>query len=268
MSITKTVALSWEGFEIYWYGLILAVSLILGYLVLRKLYLRQGLGIGLVDKFFVQIVIWGFIGARLYHVINEAQYYLSEPGKIFFIWEGGLAIHGAIIAGLIYTIFFSRKFKISFWKLADIASIPLLLGQALGRWGNYFNEELFGRPSNLPWAIYISPDNRPLEYMEFARFHPAFLYEFFWDFAGFLILLRYYRSVTTKKAPDGRIFALYLIIYSLGRIGVEFLRVDRVPIILGFRLPLVMSLILLISGVFLLVRRWRGERDLNPRPSA
>src|SRR3990167_4879685 len=156
------------------------------------------------------LVVSGLVGARLYHVLNEWSYYWAHPLRIFAVWNGGLAIHGALIAGLIFLWFYTKRQSTSylpsdamhqalqagklpatsylFWLL-DLLAPAVLLGQAIGRWGNYFNQELFGYPTSLPWSIPISLENRPLAFQTANYFHPTFLYESLWDLMGFVLLL-------------------------------------------------------------------------------
>lgn len=238
-------------FGINFYGLILSFSLLLAYFAFRKLALKSGISLAIGDKVFTGLAVWGFIGARLYHVLNEFSYYFADPKRIFFVWEGGLAIHGAIVAGIIYLIIFCGRNKLPFFRMADLVSPALMLGQAIGRWGNYFNQELFGKPTSLPWAVYISPLNRPEGYGLYSKFHPTFFYEFLWDLLAFVLLLKLFK----KNKKDGRIFAVYFILYSVGRIFVEFLRIDDVPSVFGLRLPMVASFVILMAGVYFFAKK-------------
>ena len=173
------------------------------------------------------------IGARLYYVLFKLEYYLRNPRLILAIWEGGLAIHGAIIVSIIVAIIFAKVKKINFLSFADIAAPALILGQAIGRWGNYVNQEAYGSETNLPWAIYVDGAYR----------HPTFLYESIWNLVVFGALVYLLRKASLKP---GSIFSLYLAGYSLGRVFIEGLRTDS--LMLGpFRVAQ------LISGAFILV---------------
>lgn len=254
---------------LHWYGLFLALGALAGFFVFIKLGKRYGFrGADLENLFFITIIA-GLIGARIYHVLNEWSYYTAHPNEILSIWNGGLAIHGALIAGVIVFILFARAKKLSFWLLTDIAVPALAIGQAIGRWGNYFNQELYGKPTSLPWGIPIEPLNRPLQYLNSAYFHPTFLYESLGSLLVFGLLLYMHKRLTatyTKKAGEavtraGMITFVYLITESFVRIGSELLRIDRVPTIGGVRLPLLVSIgIALAAGVLIAVRMRPAKR--------
>lgn len=243
------------AFSIHWYGLLLAVAAAVGYLIFRRLGRGYGLNGTDLELLFFWTVIAGLVGARLYHVSNEWGAYASNPVDIVKIWNGGLAIHGAIIAGLLVLILFARRKNLSFWLLGDIAAPAFALGQAIGRWGNYFNQELFGRPTSLPWGIPIQPLNRPPQFIENAYFHPAFLYEFLGSLLVFTLLMILHRKRLKALPPEpgrttagaGAIMLTYFILESIVRTATEFLRIDRVPIVFGVRLPLLVSLALVLA---------------------
>ena len=261
---------------IYWYGLFYTISIVLGYWLVSSTLKRilathyplpstHSAALRLtarLPEFTFALVVVGLIGARLYHVLNEWQYYWAHPLQIFAIWNGGLAIHGALIAGLIFLWLYSKRQATSYklpatsyllW-LADLLSPAILLGQAIGRWGNYFNQELFGYPTTLPWGIPISPANRPPEFEQFTYFHPTFLYESLWDFVGAIILIiwlsrwRHYKLQATSYKP-GLIFPIYLIWMSFGRISIEFFRINTSPLVFGWKLSVLMSMIFVLIGI-------------------
>jgi len=240
--------------SIYWYGLLLAAALLAGYWLAGFLAKRKNLPVGLIESLYINLVIWGFAGARLYHVLNEWGYYWRNPAEIIMVWHGGLAIHGAIIAGLGALYYSARRRKLVFWSLLDLYSLPLLLGQVIGRWGNYFNQELFGQPTNLPWGIPIDIANRPAGFEQFNYFHPAFLYESLWNLGVFVFLWFLFKK---QKRAAGTIFWSYVGLYSLGRFSVELLRIDSVPILFGARLPLAVSALLIILAATMF---WRVKR--------
>ncbi len=169
----------------------------------------------------------GIVGARLYHVVTEYHRYTRNPfPKVLEGYAGGLGIYGAIAGGFLGLLLFSWYRAISPLTFADAAAPGLALGQAIGRWGNYFNQELFGRPSELPWAIYIAPQNRPVQFADATSFHPTFLYEAIWDVLVCLVLLWVARRFS-ERLKAGDVFMLYVGLYSLGRFLVETLRVDQ-----------------------------------------
>ena len=182
-------------------------------------------------ELIADLAIWLVIGAipaaRLYYVIFQWQNYSQHPDQIIKIWEGGIAIHGAIIGGTIAAIIFSYFKRVSFWQLADLVAPSVALGQAIGRWGNFFNSEAFGSPTDLPWKLYIPKANRPFEYINFDYFHPTFLYESLWNLVVFAILMYLFIDDNRRhRLKTGSLFLIYLIAYSIGRFGVEGLRTD------------------------------------------
>ncbi len=256
------------SFTLHWYGLFLAVGTLAGYIVFIKLGKRYGLKNADLENLFFIAIVFGLIGARIYHVLNEWSYYAAHRNEILSIWNGGLAIHGALIAGFVVFLLFARRKKVSFWLLADIAAPALAIGQAIGRWGNYFNQELYGGPTSLPWGIPIEPLNRPLQFLDEKFFHPAFLYESIGSFAVFALMLYLHKRFLagSKRGTDNRtvvhgaglIALTYLITESLVRAGTELVRIDRVTTIAGVRLPLLMSIaIALAAGIalYMLLRR-------------
>lgn len=256
-------------FILRWYGLLLALGAVFGYLVARSLAKRYGISEETVAALAFFVLIVGFVGARLYHVLNEPGYYFRNPAEIVKVWKGGLAIHGAIIAGLAVTYWFCRKYKLLFWKMTDLFVPSLILGQAIGRWGNYFNQELFGRPTKLPWGIPINPLNRPANAASDEYFHPTFLYESLWDMAIFATLLVLHRRNIKKGGVDkhGFITMTYLALYSLGRLLNELLRIDRTPVIVGIRLPILVSGLVIVAaciGMFLLTRKTQASKLSAP----
>ena len=305
------------SFAIHWYGILLVIGFLFGYFLSGFLAKQKNLDKDKIKTIYVNLIIWGLVGARLYHILNEPKFYFSNPLKIIEVWNGGLAIHGAIIAGILVLYYYHKKNiiiarersdrgdlkiashqsggqafvactdKYSFWSLADLYSIPLILGQAIGRWGNYFNQELFGGPTNSSLGIPIDMANRPAEFELITHFHPTFLYESIWNLLVFGFLFFLYkkkaqsviaRSDNDTRLParqeaismlktrlssfgkrfvsnDGLIFWLYLGLYSLGRIFVEFLRIDNVPLIFGTRLPLLLSGLLVVFSVIMLLKK-------------
>lgn len=253
--------------KIYWYGFLMTVAVIIGFLLCRRLLKPYNIkNDHLIDLGFY-LVIFGLLGARLAHVIVELPYYIEHPGEILLFWHGGMAIHGAVIAGASVLAFYAKSrsssifpqisdWREGFLRLADIISMPLILGQAIGRWGNYFNQELYGLPTGLPWGIPISMPNRVEGFESFSYFHPAFLYESAANLALFLLLFLIWQKRDKMKSKlaktPGFIFSLYLAGYSLIRIGVETIRIDRMPEVFGIRLAILASALLLIVASWLM----------------
>ena len=209
-----------------YHGLFIALGIAVGTWLTARELARRGYdgALALGSLFFV--VPLGFVGARLYHVLTEYHRYTRNPfPKVLEGWEGGLGIYGAVAGGFLGLLLFSWYRGISPLAFADAAAPGLVLGQAIGRWGNYFNQELFGRPSDLPWAIGIAPENRPTEFADATSFHPTFLYESLWDVLVCLALLWVARRFS-ERLKDGDVFVLYVSLYSVGRFLVETLRID------------------------------------------
>lgn len=242
------------GIDIYFYGIILAIAITIGSFV------ADNIG----EKFFnlkketmidiaPYLIVFGVIGARLYYCFLNHDFYLRFPTEILAIRHGGISIHGAILGGLIGLIIYAKRHKISALKLCDATSIGLALAQAIGRWGNFFNSEAFGTPTNLPWKLYIAPKYRPIPYTDYEFFHPTFLYESILDFILFIIL--YYIAKNYKNKKDGNIAFIYLILYSIIRIFVESFRLDSVKYIWGHPVAIIVSIgIILISSTMLVIR--------------
>ena len=240
-------------FNIHWYGCLIVLSIILGLILVFKLASKVKIKKQFLENLIFYLVIGGFIGARLYDVLAEFPYYLKNPLDIFKVWQGGLSIYGALIGGLTVLFFFSRKYRINFFTLADLLVPALALGQAIGRWGNYFNQEIFGWPTSLPWGIPIKLAARPAEFFASQYFHPCFLYESIWNFLVFLVLI-FLRKFNLHKGKSGMVFALYLILYSFGRFFMEFLRIDSQPMWLGLRLGQITAILMFVVGWGIIIK--------------
>ncbi len=243
------VLIAFGPLKIYWYGMFIVLGILAAFYL--AFYLAEYYNIRkeiIVDSVFWSI-IFGVIGARLYHVFLDFSYYSKNPLNIFKLWQGGLAIHGAIIAGLIVLWSFCKKNRINFWLLTAIYVPGLSLAQAIGRFGNYFNQELYGRPTGLPWGIPINPAYRLNEYAAFTYFHPTFIYESLLSFLifAFLLYLHFLKIKKKKNIPAELIVGSYLILYSLARILTETIRIDPTPIIFGLRFPQFAGLIIIIA---------------------
>jgi phosphatidylglycerol---prolipoprotein diacylglyceryl transferase len=246
-------------FALRYYGICIALGIAAGtWLTARQLERKGYDGTLALDSLFF-IIIPGFIGARIYHVITDYDLYAGDPiPGVFEVWNGGLGIYGAVAGGFLGGVVFSWFRGISVLDFADAAAPGLILAQAIGRWGNYFNQELFGRPTDLPWGIRISPENRPVEFADATAFHPTFLYESIWNLLGCLALLWIARRFADWLRP-GDLFLIYVSLYSVGRFLVETLRVDPAFLIGGdFRGNLFVSSVLaLFFAMFLFLRHSR-----------
>ncbi|MDN5697484.1 MAG: prolipoprotein diacylglyceryl transferase [Rubrobacter sp.] len=230
-----------------YYGLFIALGIVVGTWLTSKELERRGYdGALAVDALFFTIPP-GFVGARIYHVVTDYDLYTDDWTGIFAVWNGGLGIYGAVIGGFLGLLLFSYLREIGPLTFADAAAPGLILAQAIGRWGNYFNQELFGLPSNLPWAIRIAPENRPPGYEEASAFHPTFLYESIWNLLVAVLLLWIARRFA-ERLRTGDVILLYVSLYSVGRFFMELLRVDPAFIIgESFRGNLLVSSLLALT---------------------
>ncbi|MBV1759324.1 MAG: prolipoprotein diacylglyceryl transferase [Dethiosulfatibacter sp.] len=226
------------GISIMWYGILIALGVLIGAL----LALRQARRIGFKEEDLIDVIMIGIpvaiIGARLYYVLFNLDYYSNNPGDILNVRGGGLAIHGGIMAAVLAGAIFCKIRKVNFWQIADITAPSFIIAQGIGRWGNFINQEAYGVETTLPWGILI--DGKTV--------HPTFLYESIWSFMVFFFLV-WFRNRHHKF--DGQIFALYMILYSTARFFIEGLRTDS--LYLGnFRVAQLVSLALVITGIVLL----------------
>jgi phosphatidylglycerol---prolipoprotein diacylglyceryl transferase len=207
-----------------WYGLLIASAVLIGLTLSQRLAQSRQINPDLVGDLLVWLIVGAIPGARLYYVLFQWNYYSKYPDQILAIWRGGIAIHGAIIGGTLAAILFSKVKHCSFWRLADVVAPSLILGQAIGRWGNFFNSEAFGSPTDLPWKLFIPADRRPDGFESVAYYHPTFLYESLWNLMVFGILMALF--IRFPKLKRGTLFLVYAIAYSLGRFWIEALRTD------------------------------------------
>jgi len=243
------VAFKVGPFTIRWYGLLIATAVYLGYWLASKKAKVKKQDVNHLANILIYSLAAAIVGARLYYVVFNWSFYRTNLAEVIAVWHGGLAIHGGLLAGLLAAIIYTRKQQLNFWLWADIIAPSLILGQAIGRWGNYFNQEAFGYPTKLPWAIYISPEKRPVQFKNFAYFHPTFFYESVWDLLGFLLLTWLFnrQQKQPQKLPPGVVFSAYLVFYSAGRFFIEGLRTDS--LMLGpLRVAQVVSIVLMGLG--------------------
>jgi prolipoprotein diacylglyceryl transferase len=213
------------------------------------------------------LAVWavpaGLVGARIYHVVTDPELFRGRWWHVFAVWEGGLGIPGGIAAGVIAGAVVARRRGLPVAQLLDVVAPALPLAQAIGRWGNWFNQELFGRPTTLPWALRVDPSHRPSGYRQFSTFHPTFLYESLWNLGLVVVLLVIERRVHLRP---GRLFVIYVGGYALGRLWVEDLRIDPANRIAGLRVNEWVSLVALAACVGVFVADWaRGRRTAGTR---
>lgn len=219
-------------FAVRWYGLLIVTGILVAAYVATREARRRGEDPEHVWNGLILCLVGGIIGARLYHVFSSPAdgslgwwYYRQNPIAILKIWEGGLAIYGAVVGGAIGLWIYTRWAKLKFFRWADVAAPGLLLAQAIGRWGNFANQELYGPPTDLPWGIYIAPERRLPGLENYERFHPVFLYESLFCLLGFILFMIFARR-WAPRLRDGDVFFAYLIYYPFGRFFIEMLRPD------------------------------------------
>jgi phosphatidylglycerol:prolipoprotein diacylglycerol transferase len=237
---------------IHWYGLLMAISILLGFWLVSVFARREEIKQDEIWNLAFYLLIFGFLGARIYHILSEANYYGQHLIEIFYFWQGGLGVFGALIAGLFVLYFYARKYQSSFWLLIDIFIPVLAMGEAIVRWGNWFNQENFGRPTTLSWGIPIEIQNRSFEYLSNQYFHPTFFYQSLWNLFLFFILVIIVKKI---RPGSGIVLAIYFILYALGRFMIEFLRVNYQPVVFGLRLAQIMSILMFLTGVAIIYFR-------------
>lgn len=254
-----------EGFSVgpffvRFYGIILMGGAVAGAFLATREAKRRGYDPEIVWDLFIYLLIGGIVGARIWHILTPSpssgvttSWYLSHPLDALAVWKGGLGIPGAVIGGLIALYFYSRRTGVNFAEWTDIASPSLALGQAIGRWGNFVNRELYGAPTNLPWKIYIDPAHRLANYQNVEYYHPLFLYESLWNLMNLFLLLWISRRFA-GSLKNGDIFLAYLVVYPLGRFLLDFLRLDA-SLVGGINInQTVMAVVALCAGATLYLR--------------
>jgi phosphatidylglycerol---prolipoprotein diacylglyceryl transferase len=248
---------------IRWYGILMATSIVVALWLAHRQARREGLPADDIISVGQWAILAGLAGARVYEVIFNWEYYGQYPAKIPAVWEGGLAIHGGLIVGPLFGVWLAYRWGVPILRGLDVTAPSWAIGQAIGRWGNFFNEEAFGRPTDLPWKLYISPPHRPPGYTQFEYFHPAFLYESVWDLGVFLALVLWLRP--RLREQPGALFFAYIGLYSIGRFAIEGLRLDSF-FIGTIRVPQLASLVgVLVALVGLLWTRRRAASLVHAR---
>ena len=246
------IALSICSIQIYWYSVIILIAIFVAASIVYYEMKKQGVtGDDFTDLFF-NTVLFGIIGARIYYVLFNLSYYLENPIEMFEIWNGGLAIHGALIAGIIYVYLFCRKKKLNTLKILDMIVVGVIIGQSIGRWGNFFNQEAYGKAVDS--LNYLPGFIRDQMYIDGAYRQPTFLFESLWNLLGFVVICILRRR--PKLLKQGEITAFYLIWYGCGRLLIEGLRTDSL-MFLGVRVSQWLSGILILVGIIMVVLRRR-----------
>lgn len=258
---------------IHFYALCIITGIAAAIWIGRKRYANLGGNPDDVSEVAIWAVPFGIIGGRIYHVVTSPSQYFGSNGNpidAVRIWEGGLGIWGAISLGAFgaYLYFRTHKTSLNFRQLLDSLAPGVIVAQAIGRVGNYFNQEVFGKPTELPWGLEIDPVNRPSGFESYSTFHPTFLYELLWCLVVAVLLIKLPGFLKKIALKQGDVFALYILGYTSGRLWIETLRIDEANLILGLRLNIWVSLIVLISSsAYLLANQRRGNTKKNQIPS-
>ncbi|HDB7566961.1 TPA: prolipoprotein diacylglyceryl transferase [Staphylococcus aureus] len=246
------VAFNLGPLSVRWYGIIIAVGILLGYFVAQRALVKAGLHKDtLVDIIFYS-ALFGFIAARIYFVIFQWPYYAENPGEIIKIWHGGIAIHGGLIGGFIAGVIVCKVKNLNPFQIGDIVAPSIILAQGIGRWGNFMNHEAHGGPVSRAFLEQLHLPNFIIEnmYINGQYYHPTFLYESIWDVAGFIILVN-----IRKHLKLGETFFLYLTWYSIGRFFIEGLRTDSLMLTSNIRVAQLVSILLILISISLMVYR-------------
>ncbi|HHC9902249.1 TPA: prolipoprotein diacylglyceryl transferase [Staphylococcus aureus] len=246
------VAFNLGPLSVRWYGIIIAVGILLGYFVVQRALVKAGLHKDtLVDIIFYS-ALFGFIAARIYFVIFQWPYYVENPSEIIKIWHGGIAIHGGLIGGFIAGVIVCKVKNLNPFQIGDIVAPSIILAQGIGRWGNFMNHEAHGGPVSRAFLEQLHLPNFIIEnmYINGQYYHPTFLYESIWDVAGFIILVN-----IRKHLKLGETFFLYLTWYSIGRFFIEGLRTDSLMLTSNIRVAQLVSILLILISISLIVYR-------------
>lgn len=255
------IALDLGFFQIYWYSIFIFLGVLFASFIILREARKQHINEDFIVNLIFYSVIFGLIGARLYYVAFNIDYYLKYPLEILEVWNGGLAIHGGILFGLLTVFLYTKKYKAKTLKVLDVLALGLILGQAIGRWGNFFNGEAYGAVVTLEYLQNLGLPQFLIDgmYINGAYHHPAFLYESIWSLFGFFALLIVRRY---KYLKNGQLTGVYLIWYSVGRLFIEGMRTDS--LMLGnFRVAQLVSIVLIIVGILMLLFCKKGSRFDN-----
>lgn len=253
------------------YALLIILGIVVAVWWGGRRYVARGGQPGTIADIAIWAVPFGIVGGRLYHVITDWQIYFGPDGKGLIgalrIWDGGLGIWGAVSVGALGAWIATRRLGIALPPVGDAIAPGIAVAQAIGRWGNYFNQELFGAPSTLPWALEIDPAHRPAGYEQYATFQPTFLYESLWMLGVAAVLVWADRRF---RMGHGRVFALYVLLYCSGRLWIEMLRIDEANTVLGLRVNVWTSILVGLGALIYLVLSARmrpGREEIAPAPA-
>lgn len=255
------------------YALAIILGIIAAIWIGERRWIARGGRAGEIQDLALWAVPFGLVGGRLYHVATDHERYFGAGGdfwQIFYLWRGGLGVWGAIALGAVGIIIGARLKGMRIWPVLDALAPGVLVAQALGRWGNWFNQELFGKPTDLPWALEIDPAHRPVGYQDHATFHPTFLYECVWNLMVFAVLIALDRPGKDgrRRLGYGRMVALYVMGYTLGRGWIEMLRIDSVELddVFGLRFNVWTSIVLFVLAAIFFVISARRHPGVEESP--
>ncbi|KOO46483.1 prolipoprotein diacylglyceryl transferase [Priestia koreensis] len=255
------IALHLGPLEIHWYGVIIAMGALLGLIIAIKEGKKRGINPDAIIDLIMFALPIAIITARIYYVSFEWGYYKQHPSEIIAVWHGGIAIHGGIIGAVVTAIVFCRKKNLSFWKMADVLAPSLLLGQAIGRWGNFMNQEAHGDAVSRSFLESLHLPNFIINqmYIDGTYYQPTFLYESLWSIVGVIILL----SLRKANLKRGEMFLTYLAWYSIGRFMVEGMRTDSLMLTSHIRIAQLVSAVCLIGSIILMWYRRRNKELIS-----
>jgi len=258
---------------VHWYGILIVIGIMAAAYLSTYTARLWGEDPQLVWDALVWCVFLGVVGARLYHVLTvppsmgvDRWYYLHNPAEIIKTWKGGLGIYGAVAGGALGLIIVIRRAKRNIWRWMDVTAPGLVLAQAIGRWGNFVNQELYGRPTDLPWGIPIEEPSRLEGYIEFERFHPTFFYESMWNLATCIVLV-YLAWRYRRRLVPGIIASIYFISYSAIRFFLEFIRLDSPAVGENVTIAQIVALCIILASAGVIVWRIQAHKE-SPEPPA
>jgi prolipoprotein diacylglyceryl transferase len=260
-----------DGFQIgplklHLYGLCIAAGVLAAFWLANRRWVAAGGKPGELERPGIWAVAAGFLGARIAYVSTHTDRFHGRWWEVLFIWQGGLALYGGLTLGILTGIWAARRYRLPVLRALDAAIPAIPLAQAFGRWGNYFNQELFGTPTTLPWALEVEPGFRPERYRQFETFHPTFLYESLYNLAVVAVLLR---VGATRRLRPGSLALLYLVLYGAGRFLLELLRTDTTFRLFGLSRNAYVSLAVVVGGsVWLFLRERRRPAEAEAGPAA
>ena len=246
--------------RVTFYGILVMTGVVVAWLVTRNRFVARGGDAEVAERIVIRVVIWGFVGARVAYVSTHLSRFEDEWWKVIAIWEGGIAMFGGLTAGAVAMYIYAKKWGASFPDFLDSVAPAVPLAQAIGRWGNYFNQELFGTPTELPWGLEIDPENRPPQYADFETFHPTFLYESILNVGLALLIIWIGNRYPSMR---GRLVGVYFLGYGAIRFVMELIRTDTTFRFLGLSRNGWVSIAVMILGAIILW--WRGVRVEDDR---